>query len=633
MREELLALRNAETGVWTGELSSSALGTALAVTALGTGHASDRSRVEAGVSWLVGHANADGGWGDTPESVSNLSTTLIATAALRSSGNLKPETGNPGRGVSETVRRGEAWIAARAGSLDSEAVARALRGVYGGDRTFAVPILAYLAMSGTDGQAWRHVPPLPFLLALLPQRLYRFSSLRVVSYALPALIAVGLCRHVCVARTSGRCAWGRLFVKPLLRRLAALQPGHGGFLDAIPLTAFVCLSLRCAGYGADAAVQRGLAFLRQSARDDGSWAIDSNLRTWVTSLATRALFAGCGGSPCACPDAERVASWLVATQHKRRHPFTGAKPGGWAWTDLPGGVPDADDTGGALIALKHLKDAGCKTDVSEAARNGVGWLIGLQNADGGMPTFCKGWGKLPFDRSCPDISAHALAAFTAWELDFSRKGVKGQRDVRRIRKAEARLIRYLERAQAKDGSWTPLWFGHQAAQDGGNPVVGTARVVDALRATPGAWRDVGVRNGESGVEQMLARGEAWLMGAQKEDGGWSSGKTATMEETALAVTALTGGGVACGEAVRRGCGWLVECWGKGEARPAPIGLYFSSLWYHEKAYPLVWAVEALGRTRGAAHFLADSKEGKTVYCEAQGCGTGAIPGEMVCERE
>jgi len=614
LRGRLLALRDAETGVWTGELSSSALATALAATALAAGDAPDRALAVSGAAWLAAHANAGGGWGDTPESASNLSTTLIAAAALRASG-------SPARNVLEAVARGEAWVAARAGSLDAAAIAQALSRIYGSDRTFAVPILAFLALCGRDAQAWRSVPPLPFLLALLPRRLFRFMRLQVVSYALPALIAVGLCRHVCVARVSGRFAWGKLFVKPLLRRLAALQPGHGGFLDAVPLTAFVCLSLRCAGYGAEAAVQKGLDFLRQAARGDGSWAIDSNLRTWVTSLATRAVLAESGGSPRAWPDAERVASWLVATQHTRRHPFTGAKPGGWAWTDLPGGVPDADDTSAALIALGRLKGAGCKTDVSGAARNGVGWLIGLQNADGGMPTFCKGWGRLPFDRSCPDISAHALAAIAAWAPDFPRKGIKAQRHMRRIRKAEAGLVRYLERTQAEDGSWTPLWFGNQEAKDGKNPVVGTARVVDALHAAPGVWRGSGV------VGQMLARGEAWLLGAQREDGGWGAGAGSTVEETAWAVIALADGGAVCQGAACRGCGWLVARWGSGEARPAPIGLYFSSLWYHEKLYPLVWAVEALGRMRGAAHFLADSEEGKAVYCGAQGCGTGANSGE------
>lgn len=599
--ERVLALRDAETGVWTGELASSALGTALAVTALGPGDASDRALAASGAAWLVAHANADGGWGDTPESVSNLSATLIATAAL-SHGSLREpeEAGRPCRGLA--VARGEAWILARAGSLDAAAVAQALSRVYGEDRTFAVPILAFLAMCGEDAQAWRTVPPLPFLLALLPQRLFRFVRMQVVSYALPALIAVGLCRHVCAAR--GRRAWGRWFAGPLLRRLASLQPVHGGFLDAIPLTAFVVLGLRHAGYGAHPAALKGLAFLRQAARPDGSWAIDSNLRTWVTSLATRSITSAGGvrGEALGVGELERIAGWLLKAQVKEKHPFTGARPGGWAWTDLPGGVPDADDTAGALIALRRLNEAGCKTDVAEAVRDGMRWLIALQNADGGIPTFCKGWGKLPFDRSCPDISAHALAALAAWgELGVRSEELGVGREEEQVFRAAGRLARYLERAQEKDGSWVPLWFGHQDAAGGRNPVIGTARVIDALRTVLEVWRASGVGSRGPGVEAMLARGEAWLVTQQRPDGGWSAGLVATVEETALAVTALTAGGAACEESVRRGCGWLAAHWKEGAGRPAPIGLYFSLLWYHEELYPLVWALEALGKNLSPLH--------------------------------
>ena len=579
--ERVLALRDSATGVWTGELSSSALGTALAVSALAPGNEADRALAESGAAWLVAHVNADGGWGDTPESVSNLSTTLIALAALR-------RIRRVGRAELE-VRSGqaEAWITERTGSMEPEAVSRALAKVYGEDRTFAVPILAYLAMCGENDDAWKSVPPLPFLLALLPQGLYRFFRLQVVSYALPALIAVGLCRHVCAARARGRFAWGRGFAGPLLRRLAVLQPQHGGYLDAIPLTAFVALALREAGYGDCPVAQRGLAFLRQAARSDGSWAIDSNLRTWVTSLASRAVWgAGVPAKPeegnwrrdaGGIDDVERAAKWLVKAQLKARHPFTGAKPGGWAWTDLPGGVPDADDTSGALLALRFLKDRGSKTDLSGTVRGGVRWLLEMQNADGGLPTFCRGWGRLPFDRSCPDISAHALSALSAWH-DVSPLAAK----------AMERLALYLGRSQEKDGSWVPLWFGHQGAAAGRNPVVGTARVVEALRTVCGAQRELG-------VGEMLARGEAWLVARQREDGGWSAGNTSTAEETALAVIALTGGGGACEEAVRRGCAWLTANWAAGAAKPTPIGLYFSLLWYHEKMYPLVWTLEALGR--------------------------------------
>jgi len=39
--------------------------------------------------------------------------------------------------------------------------------------------------------------------------------------------------------------------------------------------------------------------------------------------------------------------------------------------------------------------------------------VNLANRDGGTPTFCRGWGRLPFDTSCPDITAHVLRAVEA----------------------------------------------------------------------------------------------------------------------------------------------------------------------------------------------------------------------------
>ncbi len=42
------------------------------------------------------------------------------------------------------------------------------------------------------------------------------------------------------------------------------------------------------------------------------------------------------------------------------------------------------------------------------------WLLDLQNRDGGWPTFCRGWGTLPFDRSSCDLTAHALRALSKW---------------------------------------------------------------------------------------------------------------------------------------------------------------------------------------------------------------------------
>src|SRR5436190_6285650 len=93
-RTRLLAARNS-AGHWEGELSSSALSTATAVFALHqvvaaqAGDARDRELIaragkliREGLAWLALHQNADGGWGDTTRSFSNISTTALCWAAF-----------------------------------------------------------------------------------------------------------------------------------------------------------------------------------------------------------------------------------------------------------------------------------------------------------------------------------------------------------------------------------------------------------------------------------------------------------------------------------------------------------------------------------------------------------------------
>ncbi len=65
-----------------------------------------------------------------------------------------------------------------------------IRDRYGKDKTFAVPILASCAMSGIV--PWKEVAALPFEAACVPQRLYCLMQMPVVSYAIPALVAIGL---------------------------------------------------------------------------------------------------------------------------------------------------------------------------------------------------------------------------------------------------------------------------------------------------------------------------------------------------------------------------------------------------------------------------------------------------------
>src|SRR5262249_50744025 len=151
--------------------------------------------------------------------------------------------------------------------------------------------------------------------------------------------------------------------------------------------------------------QNAVRFLVNSVRPDGSWPIDTNLATWVTTLSVNALAAA--GELDHLDRKDELRAWLLKQQYKERHPYTGADPGGWAWTDLPGGVPDADDTAGAILALSHLPEPEpLAFDYAQplAWASGSEWLHGLQNRDGGIPTFCRGWGHLPFDRSGTDLT-------------------------------------------------------------------------------------------------------------------------------------------------------------------------------------------------------------------------------------
>ncbi len=574
----LLSLRT-EDGVWVGRLSSSALSTATAVIAL-SANGADEALVRRGREWLSKNQNTDGGWGDTVLSVSNISTTALCWSAL-------PD------GASAT--RAKAWLAQAAGSTEPGPLSEAIIARYGKDRTFSVPILTALAIGGRLGpaaEAWRRVPQLPFELAACPYQWFQWVRLPVVSYALPALIAIGLARHRARPSRNPLASAVRNALTPrVMRILREIQPSCGGFLEATPLTSFVAMSLIAAGMGSNHVAIGCLDFLRESIREDGSWPIDTNLSTWLTTLAINAITEGEAGilTP---RDQEQLADWLLQQQFHSEHPYTHAAPGAWSWTNLPGAVPDADDTAGALLALKRL---GVRSNrVADAVHRGIAWLLDLQNRDGGMPTFCRGWGHLPFDRSGPDLTAHALRAWTSWlpELEESQ--------AERVRRAISAAVAYLKRVQNADGSWTPLWFGNQGAPSDQNRTFGTGRVLMALNETDDAAseRSAGIR---------------WLVESQNADGGWGGapGVDSSVEETSLALAALAAVPHQDLEnCLRSGFGWLKERTADGTIFPySPIGFYFASLWYFEELYPALFAASAV-----QSYFARFRKHASSEHC-------------------
>ncbi len=652
-REALLSERNAD-GFWEGELATSALATATAIGAFSRLRAAETSSspsedtlIENGIAWLVRHQNSDGGWGDTDKSVSNISTTMLCRAAFHLAG---------------VAERHEATLQRAIHYLDQKCGpgvanhAEGIRARYGKDRTFSVPILCTAALAGLV--EWREVPRLPFELACFPQSWFRFLQLPVVSYALPALIALGQLIETKKPSWNPILRLVRWAARGTsLRVLQAIQPSSGGYLEAVPLTSFVLMSLASIGHANHPVANLGRKFLRSLVRSDGSWPIDTNLALWVTTLSVNALATNRpsrGSAPVLESDEEdaKLCKWIVSQQSKERHPYTGAEPGSWGWTNLPGSVPDADDTPGAILAILNLAgtanfdradisnldrdgianldragergvltprenqypngDSHGSASVQEpsrraattgglhpplAVRAGIRWLARLQNHDGGIPTFCRGWANLPFDRSGSDLTAHYLRAIAATEAQVPTPsegprepslGVQARTVDRAIRPTVDRAFRYLARHQRPDGSWLPLWFGNQHAPDDENPTYGTSRVLVAYAAF------------DATDSEPAKRGIRWLLNAQNSDGSWGGAKgiAGSVEETALAIDTLLQVKQNEIDAISRGIAWLIKAVEtKRIFEPEPIGFYFAKLWYYERLYPIIFTVSALGRAR------------------------------------
>ncbi|MEI6436328.1 MAG: prenyltransferase/squalene oxidase repeat-containing protein [Bacteroidota bacterium] len=590
-------------GFWTGRLSSSALATAVSVVALRLGDPDQsRERITRGIAWLAATINEDGGFGDTPGSLSNLSATLLCYAAIRFCANdcndicdsrPLPQQLLPNISDKEDqvliLHRIEQYLNSEGVDLKSTGVVTSILGYYGNDYTFSAPILSMLMICRVlDSATLDHIPTLPFELALLPFSLYRFFNLQVVSYAIPALVAVGIYQLKHKRRRNPATAFIRArAIEPALRKLLAMMPESGGFLEAIPLTAFVAMCLIQSGFGNRQVVLQGIGFLKNVQRSDGSWSIDTDLSTWVTTLSVKA-FGNHIHEKLTILQKDRLRLYLTDNQYQISHLFNNARPGGWGWTSFSGSVPDADDTAGAILALILLEQGG-KTLKTEILR-GCSWLAGIQNSDGGIPTFCKGWGRLPFDRSCADLTSHAILA---WTKTIDRYCSEMQEiEIAKLKGYATRALRFLEKEQYADGSWLPLWFGNQLTGDKKNPVYGTARAMvylqDALSCN--IIDDVMKKL----MVSMVNSANLYLSHQQNDDGSWGAKKgiEGSIEETSLSICAL-----AATESVRceKGFAWLDREYRENGLPSKPIGLYFATLWYDEKLYPIVFYLEALRR--------------------------------------
>ncbi len=570
-RRELLALR-VPAGHWLGELSGSPFATASAAVALsivaknvGEDVRSDAYRQLAGraVQWLAARQIGDGGWGDAPVGPSNLAATMLVRAAVHLAGQSQQ--------LSDSLSKAQRFVDDRGGLAG-------LRREYRSDPAILAAVLGCSALAGLT--AWRDVPAMAFEQAWLPRRLRRPLG-AATAHVEPLRVGVGQARYFYRwPRNPLALLVRRLSVRRSLAALAPRQPASGGFGESAAWTGFLLTGLAATGRVEHPIARRALGFLLDTVRDDASWPIVTDQGVANTSFAVNALASASG-------DVGALASldWLLDCQRSGRNVRRDAPQGGWARNEGRGTLPDVVTTARALRALSVLLRSGTdahRPAIEAAATAGVGWLLALQNDEGGWPTYFRGAPADSPDGSGPDLTAHALRALRAWQYWSSGAAID---------ELIRRGMDYLAAAQRADGSWLPRWFGSVNYAERQNPIYGTSQVVLA-------YRDL-----DQTETRLVRRALQWLAAAADPGGGWGGGDgdaraASTVEETAMAVEALLASphDPRWRPALESGLQWLVRAVEESRFRePAVIGLQPPRLWYSEKVYPLAFTVSALGQ--------------------------------------
>jgi hypothetical protein len=233
---------------------------------------------------------------------------------------------------------------------------------------------------------------------------------------------------------------------------------------------------------------------------------------WTTAFDLRALIAG-GARPSRL-GLLRATRWLMDCQHD----------GSWAFQQNNTAMPDSDDVGVVLASLAEARDHGRDAQgwraldarLSTSMSAAVTWLRGMQNPDGGWPSFQK---DLPGKPPGP-IMTKPFSLQTPWEKlklaidpspdagDPATEDVTGRvlfglgkYGLRVGDPAIDKAIGFLREQQCMSGGWWGRW------------------VVNYLAAT--AW----VLRGAAAVgvpssEPWIRRGIDFIRAHQRKDGGW-----------------------------------------------------------------------------------------------------------------
>jgi squalene-hopene/tetraprenyl-beta-curcumene cyclase len=233
---------------------------------------------------------------------------------------------------------------------------------------------------------------------LLPRNFSTAFPLIVV--ALPGLIAGLRARRKFPTPIHDPVGWAER--QRLIRYLKQVQDPTGNWLGTLFHTCLCSMALYALGEPVgDAAILRAVKRIGQWRYPDGecgAWQFAPyNSEAWNTALCVAALVHS--GVAEDDPRIRRAAKFLLTCQGRLDEPREWQNPrcgaprwGGWAFEQSNSYNLDCDSTGQVLRALKLVSRA---PSVPETISEGLAWLEGMQNPDGGWPSFTWGQAKKP----------------------------------------------------------------------------------------------------------------------------------------------------------------------------------------------------------------------------------------------
>ena len=328
------------------------------------------------------------------------------------------------------------------------------------------------------------------------------------------------------------------------------EDGLGGIFPAIGNAAMM---FDCLGYGPDDPdYATALASVHKLLVLDGerSYCQPCLSPIWDTALACHALMEVDDGRLEAT--LRPALDWLESKQVLEvvgdwAATRPGLRPGGWAFQFENPYYPDLDDTAAVALALHRFGPARYRSAVDRAAE----WVVGMLSRNGGWGSFDADnthyyLNHIPFadhgallDPPTADVSARCLGFLTQLGHGPDHPSV-------------AAAIAYLRDEQEPDGSWFGRW--------GTNYIYGTWSVLAALNSA-------GIASNSSEVRRAVG----WLLARQHKDGGWGEGGESycpeaphgdapysTPSQTAWALLGLMAAGEAGHPAVARGIAYLID---------------------------------------------------------------------------